>query len=113
MVRSVSLFLALTAAMSIVTAVAFAQCELNIEYRVESSDTISIKSGETLSNVSVDLFDLRKGRVVATVESITLRKDDWTLLFKDVPPSAYALTVKFAECEKVVGGLGIHIKNTN
>lgn len=93
--------------------IAFAQCELKFEHRIESSGAISIKSEETLSNVSIDLFDLQKDRVVARIESITLRKDEWTQLFKDVQPSVYALAVRYAECESVVGGLGIHIKNNN
>lgn len=112
MVRSVLLFLSLTAALNLFPLKIQAQCDIQLEYRVETSK-ISVKSAETLSGSTILLFDMRSQKVVFTKENINLEKDEWTLLFDETPASTYVLVVRFNDCEKIVGGLGIDIHPIN
>lgn len=94
---------------------AFGQCNYDVHYTIEeksdSSFSILLKSEIPLNAVSVQLYDLFQGKVLqeSRVSSLTSIIQE---VFRNVPPSKYAIIIQTDNCDKAktLGGIqGINI----
>lgn len=93
---------------------AFSQCNLKVESKIEKSVTgrnsdIHLKVNLGSGRIDFHLVDLKspqKGTVQKQTISASELKDDFVLVFKNVPPSNYTIQViDSKKCQVSVGGV--------
>ena len=103
------------------TSLSYGQCNLKIESKVEKSQSgstsdISLKVGQASGTLNFYLIDLEKpqaGPVQQTQQFASALKNDFVVVFRDVPPSKYIIqAVDGNKCQISIGGIeGITISS--
>ena len=88
-----------------------AQCDLKFEYKVEE-DKLLLKSDTSLSTLVIELYDLRR-QLVIRKSDISSSSNNWSTIFDNIGSSTYVIVIKYGNCEKILGGLGININSNN
>ena len=91
------------------------QCQPQLNYTVEKksdgSYSVYLKPESTLTSLKIQIYDLLQGKVLEERNISQLEVADQEI-FKNVPPSKYAILITVANCDKpkTLGGIsGINI----